>query len=147
MRGPTRAEIRTKMEGARARTGRSVRVKGHILRLHHPVQRRRLHFRRSRIRVPRHTCFPTSGFKIRRDGVRSRIAGGIEDKVVAGTTAAAFGRTPRDRTTLYVTTTGGMSNPVNGEVGPGRVLSLDIGKSVSFEYWLGRVLSIANTWL
>ena len=40
--------------------------------------------------------------KIRSDGVRAKIAGGPEDVVVAGTTAAAFGRTPHDQTILYV---------------------------------------------
>jgi len=65
--------------------------------------------------------------KLSNDGLRTRLAGGPEDTVVAGTTAAAFGRTPQDRTTLYVTTTGGMSKPVGGQIGPGRVLKLDVG--------------------
>ncbi|KAJ9613187.1 hypothetical protein H2200_003128 [Cladophialophora chaetospira] len=69
--------------------------------------------------------------KIRNDGVRSRIAGGPDDKVVAGTTAAAFGRTASDGTTLYVTTNGGMSDPINGEVGPARILSVDVGHAAS----------------
>jgi hypothetical protein len=67
--------------------------------------------------------------KIRNDGVRTRIAGGPTDRAVAGTTAAAFGRTSLDRTILYVTTNGGMSNPVDGEVGPARVLSIDVGRT------------------
>jgi hypothetical protein len=67
--------------------------------------------------------------KIRNNGVRTRIAGGPTDRAVAGTTAAAFGRTPLDRTILYVTTNGGMSNPVDGEVGPARVLSIDVGRT------------------
>lgn len=65
--------------------------------------------------------------KLTSDGSRTRIAGGPEDKLVAGTTAAAFGRTPTDRTILYVSTTGGMSNPVAGQVGPGMVLKIDVG--------------------
>ncbi|MCJ1408647.1 hypothetical protein MMC19_002722 [Ptychographa xylographoides] len=65
--------------------------------------------------------------KITRDGTRSRIAGGPQDAIVAGTTAAAFGRTERDATTLYVTTNGGMSNPVGGEVGQARLLALEVG--------------------
>ena len=69
--------------------------------------------------------------KIRSDGTRSKIAGGPEDKLVAGTTAAAFGRTASDQTTLYVTTTGGMSNPVDGKIGPARVLSLDVGQTAA----------------
>jgi hypothetical protein len=67
--------------------------------------------------------------KIRNNGVRTRIAGGPADRAVAGTTAAAFGRTSLDRTILYVTTNGGMSNPVDGEVGPARVLSIDVGRT------------------
>ncbi|MCJ1377325.1 hypothetical protein MMC17_000419 [Xylographa soralifera] len=65
--------------------------------------------------------------KITSDGTRSRIAGGPQDAIVAGTTAAAFGRTERDATTLYVTTNGGMSNPVGGEVGQARLLALQVG--------------------
>jgi hypothetical protein len=65
--------------------------------------------------------------KLRSDGVRTRIAGGPEDAVTSGTTAAAFGRTSRDQNTLYVTTTGGMSLPVKGEVVGGKVLKIDVG--------------------
>jgi len=65
--------------------------------------------------------------KLVKNGVRTRIAGGPDDVIVAGTTAAAFGRTPQDWTILYVTTTGGMSFPVNGEIGEGRVLKIDVG--------------------
>jgi hypothetical protein len=61
------------------------------------------------------------------DGKRTRVAGGPEDRVVAGTTAAAFGRGEGDKETLYVTTTGGMSLPVGGVVGEGRVLALKVG--------------------
>ncbi|KAI9837212.1 MAG: hypothetical protein M1838_004851 [Thelocarpon superellum] len=68
-----------------------------------------------------------SVIKISPDGVRSRIAGGPDDTTVAGSTSAAFGRTERDRTRLYVTTNGGMSSPVDGKVGPGRVLGLEVG--------------------
>lgn len=65
--------------------------------------------------------------KLRGDGKRSRIAGAPDDRTCAGTTAAAFGRTASDRTSLYVTTTGGMSYPVNGELGPARLLKIDVG--------------------
>ena len=65
--------------------------------------------------------------KLSGDGTRSRIAGGPDDRTCAGTTAAAFGRTATDRTFLYVTTNGGMSYPVDGEVGPGRVLKIGVG--------------------
>jgi hypothetical protein len=65
--------------------------------------------------------------KLRSDGVRTRIAGGPEDTVTAGTTAAAFGRTSHDQKSLYVTTTGGMSLPVKGKVVGGKVLKIDVG--------------------
>ena len=60
-------------------------------------------------------------------GVRTRIAGGPNDSVLAGTTSAAFGRSRNDHHVLYVTTEGGISAPVNGVVGPGRVLKIDLG--------------------
>lgn len=65
--------------------------------------------------------------KLTGDGTRSRIAGGPDDRTCAGTTAAAFGRTEADRTSLYVTTNGGMSYPVDGEVGSARLLKIDVG--------------------
>ena len=67
-----------------------------------------------------------SVIRLRADGTRNKIAGGPEDVVCTGTTAAAFGRTSEDRRMLYVTTTGGMSNPINGQVGPGRVLKIAV---------------------
>ena len=73
-----------------------------------------------------------SVIKIRSNGARKRIAGGPDDAIVAGTTAAAFGRTPAGRTTLYITTNGGMSQPIDGKVGPGRLLSLVAGYSGAF---------------
>lgn len=65
-----------------------------------------------------------SVMKLAADGTRTRIAGGPEDPVCAGTTAAAFGRTPSDEHSLYVTTTGGMSLPVNGKLEPARLLKI-----------------------
>ena len=47
---------------------------------------------------------------------------------MAGSTAVAFGRSAKDRTSLYVTTNGGMSAPPEGGVQPGRVLRLDVGR-------------------
>ena len=72
--------------------------------------------------------------KIRNNGVRTRIAGRPTDRAVAGTTAAAFRRTPLDRTILYATTNGGMTNPVDGEVGPPRVLSIDVGRTADIRW-------------
>jgi putative intracellular protease/amidase/uncharacterized protein YciI len=83
--------------------------------------------------------------KLRSNGLRSRIAGGPEDIIVAGTTAAAFGRTPKDRTTLYVTTTGGMSFPVGGKIGEGRVLKIDTGHTESPDNRPGKVLFVATS--
>lgn len=77
--------------------------------------------------------------KLYNNGLRVRLAGGPEDTIVAGTTAAAFGRTLRDKTTLYVTTTGGMSNPVAGKIEPGRVLKLDVGHIGATDFQLGKV--------
>ncbi|KAL1801104.1 hypothetical protein ACET3X_001446 [Alternaria dauci] len=48
------------------------------------------------------------------DGSRSLIVGGLNSTVVAGATAAAFGRTWRDQGVVYVTTSGGQAVPVNG---------------------------------
>lgn len=70
-----------------------------------------------------------SVFKIRSNGVRSRVAGGPEDTTVAGSTSAAFGRTSKDSKTLYVPTNGGMSNPVHGKVGDARLLAIEVGVS------------------
>ena len=60
------------------------------------------------------------------NGERKRIAGGLNNTVVAGTTAGAFGRTKADRRRLYVTTEGGIVNPIQNKIGPGRVLAIDI---------------------
>ena len=67
--------------------------------------------------------------KIRKDGTRSRIAGGAEDVTVTGTTAAAFGRTAKDRTILYITTNGGLTMPVHGQLEPAKLLSIPVGTS------------------
>jgi putative intracellular protease/amidase len=47
---------------------------------------------------------------------------------MAGSTALAFGRTRRDRTSLYVTTNGGMSLPLPTGVQPGKVVRLEVGR-------------------
>lgn len=62
---------------------------------------------------------------------RSTVAGGLGDIVCAGTTAAAFGRTERDRTSLYVTTHGGMSYRDQSEVGPARLLRVEVGRAAA----------------
>jgi sugar lactone lactonase YvrE len=46
---------------------------------------------------------------------------------MAGSTALAFGRTQTDRTSIYVTTNGGMSLPLPTGVEPAKVVRLDVG--------------------
>lgn len=65
--------------------------------------------------------------KLSADGTRSRVAGGADDAMFAGPTAAAFGRTENDRTASYVVTEGGIVNPVNGSVGTGKILRVEVG--------------------
>jgi hypothetical protein len=55
------------------------------------------------------------------------VAGAITQLTLAGSTAAAFGRTKYDRDVLYVCTAGGLGEPVNGTiVEPGKVEAIDI---------------------
>lgn len=65
------------------------------------------------------------------DGKRSTVAGGLGDIVCAGTTAAAFGRTESDRSGLYVTTHGGMSYRDQSDVGPARLLRVEVGRAAA----------------
>lgn len=65
------------------------------------------------------------------DGKRSTIAGGLGDIVCAGTTAAAFGRTEHDRTSLYVTTHGGIGYRDQSELGPARLLRIEVGRAAA----------------
>lgn len=44
----------------------------------------------------------------------SVVVGSVNSSTLAGSTAAQFGRTLRDRNVLYVTTSGGLASPVNG---------------------------------
>jgi hypothetical protein len=55
---------------------------------------------------------------------RTTILGGEEKEETAGPTAVAFGRGEEDREALYVVTTGGIINPVNGKVELARVVRL-----------------------
>ena len=54
------------------------------------------------------------------------------DQGTAGSTAVAFGRSAKDKKSLYVTTNGGMSLPPDGGIQPGRVVRLDVGVSGYF---------------
>ncbi|KAF2993361.1 hypothetical protein E8E13_002041 [Curvularia kusanoi] len=54
------------------------------------------------------------------------VAGNLNSTLVAGPTAAAFGRTHKDSHILYVTTSGGANAPVNGNITVGaQVLAID----------------------
>jgi sugar lactone lactonase YvrE len=60
------------------------------------------------------------------DGTRTTIAGPGEGAV--GSTACAFGRTPHDRLTVYVTTNGGLSLPYEGKLQDAKLLRLTVGE-------------------
>jgi hypothetical protein len=49
-----------------------------------------------------------------------------EPEGLAGSTAVAFGRSDGDKDYIYVTTNGGMTLPVNGQVQPGRIIKINI---------------------
>lgn len=55
------------------------------------------------------------------------VAGNLNSTAVAGPTAAAFGRTHKDSHILYVTTSGGVNVPVNGNIRVGaQVLAINM---------------------
>jgi len=59
------------------------------------------------------------------DGVRSVLADA--DEGLHGSTAVTFGRTEHDRRSLYVTTTGGIVAPFDGQVREAKLIRLDVG--------------------
>jgi sugar lactone lactonase YvrE len=61
------------------------------------------------------------------DGKRATLAGPAEGAV--GATACAFGRTPEDRTALYVTTSGGIFAPWRGVLQDAKLLRLQAGEA------------------
>ena len=63
--------------------------------------------------------------RLDQDGTRVTLAG--VDQGMAGSTACAFGRRSDDRTALYVTTTGGIVMPPNGNLQPAKLVRLEIG--------------------
>jgi len=63
--------------------------------------------------------------KITPEGQVTTIA--TADQGVAGSTAVAFGRTASDRTSIYVTTNGGMSFPLPEGVLPAKVVKIEVG--------------------
>lgn len=70
-------------------------------------------------------------FPNRGRGQRVRVAGAVDDEELTGATAVCFGRTERDRDSIFVTTTGGLVNPTKGKDGPGfaRLVRVDVGVS------------------
>lgn len=68
--------------------------------------------------------------RISRNGTVEVIAGGLNSTDVLEPSSAQFGRTEKDKNTLYVTSTGGYVYPaqtVNGPVsGPARILAIDL---------------------
>lgn len=63
--------------------------------------------------------------RIAPDGTVTTIA--EADQGVTGSTSLAFGRTERDRTSIYVITNGGMSLPPSTGVEPAKVIRLEVG--------------------
>ena len=57
---------------------------------------------------------------------RTTILGGEEKEETAGPTAVTFGRGEEGMKALYVVTTGGIVNPVNGKVELARVVRVDV---------------------
>ncbi|KAL7907728.1 hypothetical protein GGI35DRAFT_454671 [Trichoderma velutinum] len=65
--------------------------------------------------------------EVKLDGEDKVIAGNLNSSLIAGATSAAFGRTIRDKHTLYVVTTGAALSPVNGTfIEGGKIVALDI---------------------
>jgi sugar lactone lactonase YvrE len=60
------------------------------------------------------------------DGTRQTIAG--PDEGAVGSTACAFGRRAEDRTSIYVTTTGGLWSPYRGQIQEAKLLRLNVGE-------------------
>jgi len=60
-------------------------------------------------------------------GEKATMVGGEGIAETAGPTAVAFGRTDGDRQSIYITTTGGIVQPVGGELGLARVVRADVG--------------------
>ena len=60
---------------------------------------------------------------------RFMVVGSWDSAETAGPTAAAFGRTEKDNTCLYVTTTGGLLNPAWKSPVPARAFRVDVGVS------------------
>lgn len=64
-------------------------------------------------------------FTITWNGNVSTVIGGAESLEIEGATAAQFGRTILDRQILYITTNGGIPNPVNGSAVGGKIVAFN----------------------
>ncbi|KAM3083990.1 hypothetical protein ACMFMG_001904 [Clarireedia jacksonii] len=85
---------------------------------------------------PAHTVlkFQNIGIDLKKtqEDSRVRILGGLDKKDTAGPTAVAFGRRAEDKNCIYVTTNGGMINPVGNE-GPGEAAIVRVNVGVKGE--------------
>lgn len=64
-------------------------------------------------------------YKVTPSGEVSVVLGGANESLIEGDTAAQFGRTPIDRDVLYITTNGGLVNPVDGPATGGKVIAFN----------------------
>ncbi|KAL8770435.1 MAG: hypothetical protein Q9209_003861 [Squamulea sp. 1 TL-2023] len=65
-------------------------------------------------------------FAITLDGIITVVAGAPDELTVAGVVAGSFGTLPGDANTLYVVTSGGMLNPINGTIFEGgKIVAVD----------------------
>lgn len=64
-------------------------------------------------------------YKVTPEGNVSTILGAANSPLIEGDTAAQFGRTPVDRSILYITTNGGIVAPVDGPAVGGKVIAFD----------------------
>ena len=65
-------------------------------------------------------------FAIKSDGNVSVVAGAPDELTLAGVIAGAFGKLPGDTNTLYLVTSGGLLNPINGSLFEGgKVAAVD----------------------
>lgn len=60
-----------------------------------------------------------------RNGAIARVIGGVNQTIIAGADSAQFGRTSKDRQTLYITTTGGIVVPAPGGIVGGKVVAVN----------------------
>jgi sugar lactone lactonase YvrE len=63
--------------------------------------------------------------RVSQNGERIAVAG--PDQGMPGSTAVAFGRTPADKGSLYVTTTGGLLRPYQGVLQSAKLVKLELG--------------------